>query len=119
MTQLLCERIIAHTGVSDEIGIASNTNGLLICKTLQERIKQKLFSKASRLTDYEIVAALRALQLQSPLLEKDQALEVLAAICQEVAASLANPIASLFQGTDAWARQIIPPTLINQPLSLR
>ena len=57
------------------------------CKTLQEPIKQKLFSKTSRLTDHEIVAALRALRIHSPSLKKDQALEVLTAIRQDVAAN--------------------------------
>lgn len=68
-------------------GIAGAAYGLMSCKTLQEPIKQKLFSKTSRLTDHEIVAALRALRFQSPLMKKDQALEVLAAIRQEVAAN--------------------------------
>ena len=68
-------------------GIAGAAYGLMSCKTLQEPIKQKLFSKTSRLTDHEIVTALQALRFQSPLLKKDQALEVLAAIRQEVAAS--------------------------------
>ena len=40
-----------------------------------------------RLTDHDIVAALRALQFQSPSLKEDQALEVMAAIRQEVAAN--------------------------------
>jgi hypothetical protein len=68
-------------------GIADAAYGLMSCKTLQEPIKQKLFSKTSRLTDYEIVARLRALRFQSPSLKKDHALEVLAAIRQEVAAN--------------------------------
>ena len=66
-------------------GIACAAYGLMSCKTLQEAIKQKLFSKTSRLTDHEIVATLRALRFQSPSLKKDQALEVLAAIREEVA----------------------------------
>lgn len=38
-----------------------------------------------QLTDHEIIAALRALRFQTPLLKKDQALEVLAAIRQNSA----------------------------------
>ena len=66
-------------------GIAGAAYGLMSCKTLQEPIKQKLFSKTYRLTDHEIVAMLRALRFQSPSLKKDQALKVLAAIREEVA----------------------------------
>lgn len=46
--------------------IADAAYGLMSCKTLQEPIKQKLFSKSSRLTDHNIVAAIRALRMQSP-----------------------------------------------------
>lgn len=42
-------------------------------------------SEDLQLTDHEIIAALRALRFQTPLLKKDQALEVLAAIRQNSA----------------------------------
>lgn len=66
-------------------GVTGAAYGLISCKTLQEPIKKKLFSQTSRLTDYEIVSALRALRFRSPLLKKDEALELLAAARQEIA----------------------------------
>ena len=66
-------------------GIAGTAYGLMSCKVLQEPIKQKLFSQTSRLTDHEIVSAIRALRFNAPPLKKNQAMEALAAVRQEVA----------------------------------
>ena len=54
--------------------------GLLACKVLQDPIKKKIFSAAARLTDHEILMALRALRVQQPNISKEDALNLLARI---------------------------------------
>lgn len=58
-------------------------------RTLRKTFENNLF-EPPELTDHEIAAALRALRLRSPLQKKDQALKVLAALRQEVAANPAK-----------------------------
>ncbi len=56
---------------------------LFTCRYLQEPIKRKLFSSATRLSEYEFQQALLAVKNQFPGVSKERALDILAAARKE------------------------------------
>jgi hypothetical protein len=59
--------------------------GLKACPYLATPVKKKIFSSKAKLTEKEVVAALRAIRLQQPGMSKSDALNWLAAVRQDVA----------------------------------